>query len=198
MPFSLITWSEEHIASSLAATINATMPLFTFAIAIALSVERPTFDRALGLFVGFVGAVVLVNPSLSDLTSSSTLGEFAVIAASASYALSTVLARDRLNVGDPLAFAAGQVAAGAIIAVPLALIIDGTPHLHLSAGAALSWVALGLVCTAVAYVIFFSLVQRISATQVALVSYIIPVVATILGWAALGEHIGYTLLAASR
>lgn len=195
LPFALITWSEQHIASSLAATLNATMPLFTFAIAVGLAVERPSFDRALGLIVGFGGAVVLLNPSFSDLTSSSALAEFAVIAASACYALGTVLARDRLYEGDPLAFAAGQLTAGAIIAIPLALAVDGTPHLHLGAGAALSWAALGMVCTAVAYVIFFRLVQRISATQVSLVSYIIPIVGTLLGWAALGEHVGWTLIA---
>jgi drug/metabolite transporter (DMT)-like permease len=195
LPFALITWSEQHITSSLAATLNATMPLFTFAIAVALAVERPTFDRALGLVVGFGGAVVLLNPSFGDLTSSSALAEFAVIAASACYALATVLARDRLHEGDPLAFAAGQLFAGAIIAIPLALAIDGAPHLHVGAGAALSWVTLGIVCTAVAYVIFFGLVQRISATQVSLVSYIIPVVGTLLGWAALGEHVGWTLIA---
>ena len=159
LPFALITWSEQHIASSLAATLNATMPLFTFAIAVALAVERPSVDRALGLVVGFAGAIVLLNPSFGDLTSSSALAEFAVIA------------------------------------TPLALAVDGTPHLHVGAGAALSWAALGIVCTAVAYVIFFRLVQRISATQVALVSYIIPIVGTLLGWAALGEHVGWTLIA---
>ena len=195
LPFALITWSEQHIASSLAATLNATMPLFTFAIAVALAVERPSVDRALGLVVGFAGAIVLLNPSFGDLTSSSALAEFAVIAASACYALATVLARDRLHEGDPLAFAAGQLTAGAVIATPLALAVDGTPHLHVGAGAALSWAALGIVCTAVAYVIFFRLVQRISATQVALVSYIIPIVGTLLGWAALGEHVGWTLIA---
>jgi drug/metabolite transporter (DMT)-like permease len=194
LPFSLITWAELHITSSLAATLDATMPLFTFVIAIVLAVERPTFDRAFGLVIGFAGALIIINPSLHDLTASNTLAEFAVIAASAAYGWSTVVARDRLQEGDPLAFAAGQLAAGALMAVPLALIIDGTPHLHVSAGAALSWVALAVACTALAYIIFFWLVQRISATDVSLVSYIIPIVATLLGWAALREHIGYSLL----
>ena len=195
LPFWLVSWSEQHIASSLAATLNATMPLFTFVIAIALAVERPALDRALGLVVGFAGAIVLLNPSFGDLASSGALAEFAVIAASASYALATVLSRDRLFAGDPIAFAGGQLVAGAVIAVPIALAVDGAPHLHLGAGAAMSWVALGVVCTAVAYVIFFWLVQRISATQVSLVSYIIPIVGTLLGWAALGEHVGWSLIA---
>ncbi len=194
LPFSLITWAELRVTSSLAATLNATMPLFTFVIAIVLAVERPTFDRSLGLVIGFAGALIIINPSLHDVTGSNTLAEFAVIAASAAYGWSTVVARDRLHQGDPIAFAAGQLAAGACIAVPLALIIDGTPHLHVAAGAALSWAALGVVCSALAYIIFFSLVQRISATQVSLVSYIIPIVATLLGWAALGERIGFTLI----
>ncbi len=194
LPFSLITWSEERIASGLAGTLNATMPLFTFAIAMSLRAERLSFDRAVGLAIGFAGALIIINPTLHDLTSASKLGEFAVIAASASYAFSTVVARARLREGDAIGFAAGQLAAGALVAVPLALAVEGAPHLRVSTGAALAWVALGLLCSALAYIIFFTLVQRVSATQVALVSYVIPVVATVLGWAVLGERIGYGLL----
>ena len=195
LPFSLITWSEQHIASSLAATLNATMPLFTFMFAVGLRQERASLERGAGLVLGFAGALIIVNPGLHDFSSSSLVGEFAVIAAAASYGVSTVVARARFREGDPMSFAAGQLLAGAVIAIPIALAVDRAPHLHVSAAAALSWLALAIACTAVAYVIFFDLVQRIAATQVALVSYIIPIVATVLGWAALGEHIGPGLIA---
>jgi drug/metabolite transporter (DMT)-like permease len=194
-PFALITWSEQHIASSLAATLSATMPLFTFVFAAGARQERPAIAQGAGIVLGFAGALVIINPGVGELTSSSVLGELAVIAAAMCYGVSAVAARAWTREGDPIAFAAGQLCAGAVIAIPLALAVDRAPHLHVSAGAALSWVALALVCSSAAYIIFFSLVQRVTATQVSLVSYMIPIVATVLGWAALGEHIGWELIA---
>ncbi|HET6615827.1 MAG TPA: DMT family transporter [Dehalococcoidia bacterium] len=192
IPFTLITWAQEHITSSLAATLNATMPLMTFVIAAIAGTERPETDRAFGVAIGFVGAIVLIGPDLGEITSSSGLGDLAVLAGSMSYAASTVIARQKLR-GDPMALASGQMIFGALIALPLALAIDGAPDLSISAKAGLSWIGLGVLSSGLAYVIFFALVQRMSATSVSLVSYLIPVVATVLGWALLDEHIGVNL-----
>jgi drug/metabolite transporter (DMT)-like permease len=192
VPFTLITWAQEHITSSLAATLNATMPLMTFAIAAAAGTERPTPDRALGVAIGFVGAVVLIGPDLADITSSNALGDLAVLGGSAGYAVSTVIARQKLH-GDPMSLASGQMIFGAMIAIPLALAIDGRPDLSISTEASLSWIGLGALSSGLAYVIFFTLVQRITATSISLVSYLIPLVATVLGWAVLDEHIGLNL-----
>jgi drug/metabolite transporter (DMT)-like permease len=194
VPFTLITWAQEHITSSLAATLNATMPLMTFAIAAVAGTERPTPDRALGVAIGFVGAVVLIGPDLADITSSNALGDLAVLGGSAGYAVSTVIARQKLQ-GDPMSLASGQMIFGAMIAIPLALAIDGRPDLSISTGASLSWIGLGALSSGLAYVIFFTLVQRITATSISLVSYLIPLVATVLGWAVLDEHIGLNLFA---
>jgi drug/metabolite transporter (DMT)-like permease len=194
VPFTLITWAQEHITSSLAATLNATMPLMTFAIAAVAGTERPTPDRALGVAIGFVGAVVLIGPDLADITSSNALGDLAVLGGSAGYAVSTVIARQKLQ-GDPMSLASGQMIFGAMIAIPLALAIDGRPDLSISTEASLSWIGLGALSSGLAYVIFFTLVQRITATSISLVSYLIPLVATVLGWAVLDEHIGLNLFA---
>jgi drug/metabolite transporter (DMT)-like permease len=192
VPFTLITWAQEHITSSLAATLNATMPLMTFAIAAAAGTERPTPDRALGVAIGFAGAIVLIGPDLTDITSSNALGDLAVLGGSAGYAVSTVIARQKLQ-GDAMSLASGQMIFGALIATPLALAIDGAPDLSISTEASLSWIGLGALSSGVAYVIFFTLVQRISATSISLVSYLIPLVATVMGWAVLDEHIGVNL-----
>jgi drug/metabolite transporter (DMT)-like permease len=191
-PFTLITWAQEHITSSLAATLNATMPLMTFVIAVAAGTERPAPDRALGVLVGFAGATVLIGPDLGDITSSNALGELAVLAGSAGYAVSTVIAREKLR-GEPLALASGQMIFGALVAVPLALALDGWPELSISGQASASWVGLGALSSGLAYVIFFSLVQRMTATSLSLVAYLIPLVATVLGWALLDESIGVNL-----
>jgi len=192
IPFTLITWAQEHITSSLAATLNATMPLMTFVIAAIAGTERPETDRAFGVALGFVGAIVLIGPDLGDITSSNALGDLAVLGGSAGYAVSTVIAREKLR-GEPMALASGQMIFGALIALPLAFVFRGAPDLSISAKAGLSWIGLGALSSGLAYVIFFALVQRMSATSVSLVSYLIPLVATILGWALLDEHIGVNL-----
>ncbi len=194
VPFTLITWAQQHIASSLAATLNATMPLFTFVMAIGIGSERPTTDKTVGLLVGFVGAAVVMGPDLGDLTSSSALGDLAVIGASAAYAASAIVAREKAR-GDPWVLSSGQMITGALIMTPLALVFDGVPDSSISTGAALGWAGLGVFSSGFAYIIYFTLVQRISATSVALVGYLIPIVATVLGWAVLDEALGINLFA---
>ncbi len=194
IPFTLITSAQEHISSSLAATLIGTMPLFTLVLAMALGAERPGAEKIAGLIVGFVGAVVVIGPSLGDFTDSDTIGQLAVIAASACYAMATIVSR-RYARGAPLALAAGQMVIGAAVALPLAVAFDGAPSFDIPAKAAASWLGLGLLSSGLAYIIFFSLVQRVTATQVSVVSYLIPIVATLLGWLVLDETIGLNLFA---
>ena len=192
IPFTLITAAQEHISSSLAATLVGTMPLFTLVFAIALGTERPGAEKVAGLVIGFLGAVVVIGPSLGDFTDSNTVAQLAVIAASACYAIATVVARKYAR-GDPLGMAAGQMVVGAVAALPLAFAIDGAPSFDIPLKAAFAWLALGLLSTGLAYIIFYALVQRLAATQVSMVSYLIPIVATVLGWLVLSETIGISL-----
>lgn len=192
VPFTLITWAQQHITSSLAATLNATMPLFTFVIAAAIRTERATPERMFGLIVGFAGAAVVIGPDLTDLTSSNTLGDLAVIGGALGYAASAILARERAS-GDPWVLSSGQMVVGACIMTPIALIFDGAPDTDVSAKAALAWAGLGVFSSGFAYIVYFTLIQRVSATNVALVSYLIPVVATVLGVLVLDEPLGVNL-----
>jgi len=192
LPFSLITAAQEHIDSSLAATLIGTMPLFVLLITFAAGTERPSPARVLGLVIGFVGAVVVIGPDLGDITSSNTLGKLAVLGASLCYGISAVVARQWAK-GPPLSLSAGQLVIAAAISLPIALVVDG-PHVGaISAKGAFAWLALGIVCSGVAYILFYDLVQRVTATQASLVAYLIPIVATVLGWAVLGERIGPNL-----
>ncbi|MBI5284832.1 MAG: DMT family transporter [Chloroflexi bacterium] len=194
IPFTLITAAQQHISSSLAATLIATMPLFVLMFTFAAGTERPDAERVVGLLIGFVGAAVVVGPDAGDITGSSAVGDLAVIAAAACYGLSTVVARQKAH-GAALSLASGQMIFGALVAVPLALGVDGAPDLNISLKAALSWLGLGALCSGMAYVIFFSLLQRMSATQVSVTTYIIPIVAALLGWLVLDESIGVNLAA---
>ena len=192
VPFSLIMAAQEHISSSLAATIIGTMPLFVLLMTLAIGTERPSAERVLGLSIGFVGAVVVIGPDLTDLTASNTIAELAVLAGALSYAVSTVVARQWAK-GPPLSLAAGQLLVAAAVSIPIALVIDGPSVGGVSLKAASAWLALGVVCSGVAYLLFYSLVQKLAASQVSVVSYLIPLVATLLGWAILDEHIGLNL-----
>ncbi len=189
LPFSLITAAQEHIDSSLAATLIGTMPLFVLVITVGAGTERPSAERVLGLIIGFVGAVVVLGPDLRDLTDSSTIGELAVLAAALCYGISNVIAREWAK-GPPLSLAASQLVVAAAIALPIALAVDGPDVGGVSAKAGASWLALGVVCSGVAYILFYDLVQRVTATQASIVAYLIPIVATVLGWVVLDERIG--------
>lgn len=192
MPFTLITWAEQHIASNVAATLNATMSLFTFLIATSIGSERATRGRFLGVVTGFVGAAVVMAPDLGDIRDSDAVGSLAVILAAFGYGASAVLAREKLR-GSPVVLAGGQMAIGALIMLPFAAVVDGAPDFGISAKAGLSWIGLGVFSSGLAYIIYFGLLQRSSATSVAIVSYLIPVAATMLGWLILDEHIGLNL-----
>ena len=194
IPFSLITIAEKSIDTGLAATLVATMPLFTLMVAAGAGTERPSFESVAGLLVGFVGAVVVVGPDLGDVTSSNAGGDLIVVLAAASYGLSTVVARQTAR-GSAMTLASGQTIFGAMIALPLALTVDGVPSHGISAEATLSWLALGVLCSGVAFVLFYVILETSSATQASIVSYIIPIFAALLGWAVLGESIGVNLVA---
>jgi len=195
IPFSLITWGQENIPSSLAAILTSTMPLFTIVIAHVVGMERITGLRVAGLLLGFAGVVLLIGPDLRDITSASTLGQLAVIGGASGYATATVFARSRL-VGIPVAeLAAGQMITGALIALPLALAIDRPFDIRPSLKEGLAWAVLGLGPSGVAYLIYFWLIQRLTAVQVSVVSYLLPITAALLGWAVLDEVIGLNTVA---
>jgi drug/metabolite transporter (DMT)-like permease len=190
VPFILIAWAEEHIASGTAAVLNSTMPLFTAAFAAALlTEERFTTARALGLVAGFLGVVVLTGGDIYDLSDDSVLGQLAVVAAAACYGIGAVYARSLLREADPAALSAGQQAVGALMILPVLFAANGTPDYALSVEAWLSLLALGVLGTGIAIVAYLWLVDSIGAVRSSLVTYIIPIVGLLLGWAVLSESI---------
>ena len=189
-PFTLLTWGQQRIDSSLAAILTSSMTLSTAVLAHFWIKERLTIDRSLGLLVGFAGVFVLIGTDLRDLTQSSTLGQLAVIAGVQGYAFGTVFARRYLQNADSMATVAGQTLVGAALMAPLALAVDRPFDLHLAAKHALAWAALGIVASGIAYLLFFWLLRQVSATQASMVSYLIPITAVLLGAFVLDEKLG--------
>ena len=189
-PFTLLAWGQQHIESSQAAILVASMPLSTGILAHFWINERLTTDRALGVLVGFAGVFVLIGGDLGDLTESSTLAQLAVLVGVFGYAVGTVFARRYLQDGDPVVFATGQTIVAAAIMAPVALAVDQPFDLAISAKVGLSWATLGLVNSGVAYLLFFWLLQRVTATQASMVTYLVPVTALFLGALVLDERLG--------
>jgi drug/metabolite transporter (DMT)-like permease len=191
VPFILIAWAEEHIASGTASVLNSTMPLFTTLFAaIFLMEEQLTPVRWAGLVVGFVGVVVLASGEIYDFSDSSVLGQLAVVGAAACYGAGAVYARGLLKQVDPLGLSGGQLVLGAVLALPIMLAVRGTPDYSLSAEAWLSLLTLGVLGTGIAMVAYLWLVDNVGSVRSSLVTYIIPIVGLFLGWAVLDESIG--------
>jgi drug/metabolite transporter (DMT)-like permease len=190
IPFTLLFWGQTHIPSGLAAILNATTPLFTVLVAhIWTADEKLNAARIAGLAAGLAGVVVMIGPDVLRDLGANVLAQFACLLAAISYAFAGVYGR-RFR-GEPvLRVAAGQLTASSIIlALPVAL-IDRPWMLPFPSGKAIAaLLALAALSTALGYLFFFRILARAGATNVALVTFLIPVSAILLGTLVLGEQL---------
>jgi len=193
IPFSLIVWGQTHIASGLASILNATTPLFTVVVAGALLAdERLSARKGLGVLIGFAGAVALIGGDTLALGGDApVLPQLAILAASLSYAFAGTFGRRFARLGvSPYVTAAGQVTGSSLVLVPLALVVDQPWTLPLpGAPVVAAIVGLALVSTALAYGIYFRILGTAGATNLLLVTFLIPVSANLLGIAFLDERL---------
>ena len=190
IPFTLIVWSQQHIAAGLASILNATTPLFTVIIAHALlHDEKLSAARLAGVAIGIAGVAVMVGlDALRDL-GVGILAQIAALAASVFYALASVFGR-RFSDTPPMITAAGQVTGSSLIMIPLALAVE-QPWLR-PAVPAEAWsavIGLAVLCTALAYCVYFFILKRAGATNIMLVTFLVPPSAIVLGILFLGESI---------
>jgi drug/metabolite transporter (DMT)-like permease len=195
IPFTLIFWGQTAIASGLAAILNATTPLFTLVLAHVLTPDEKLNARKLaGLLAGLAGVVLLVGPdaitgSALGAIGPELLGQAAVLAAAISYAFAGIFGR-RFRALPPLVPAAGQVSAATVLVVPVVLAIDRPWTLPVPG--AVTWgalVALALLCTVLAYILYFRILRTAGATNLLLVTMLIPATALLLGALVLDERI---------
>ena len=190
LPFTLITWGQTHINSGLSSIFNATTPFFTVLVAGALLAdERVTQNKLLGVLIGILGVSILIGLDALKGITGSLFGQLAVLGAALSYAFAGVFARRFKALGiSPLMVATGQVTTAACMLIPLTLLVDKPWTLTLPPipiiGAMLG---LALLSTVVAYILYFRLIASAGATNAALVTFIIPISAILLGVFILGE-----------
>jgi drug/metabolite transporter (DMT)-like permease len=207
LPFALITWGETRIESGLASVLQGTAALFTLVIAhFTFADERITLRKLAGLLIGFLGVVVLASRSTTEtiVPSDSTLhllGQLAVIVASFCYALGGTYGRKAMQHRlDPVVVAAGAMTVATVLSGVIAYAapaLGGAPPISLGQltplvlGAVL---ALGIVNTFGAYLIFYPLVAVLGAARTSMVTYVIPVIGLVLGAIFLGEQVDLRLV----
>jgi len=190
LPYVLISWGEQYISSGLAALLQATMPIFTVLMAhVAIGEERLT--------AASVAGVAVMLPDLRQGLQASLWGQVAIVVSSVSYAGAAVYARLRLRGQPPMASTTGQMTMGAVLTLPLALIFDRPFDLSPSPQAWWAWLGLILLGTVVAYIIYYALIERTSATFVSMVTYVIPVNGLLLGAVVLHEALTVNVLASA-
>jgi drug/metabolite transporter (DMT)-like permease len=184
LPFWLLAWSEKRLDSGLAAVLQASMPLFTalFAYRFTRS-ERVTGVKLVGVFVGFLGVLVLVGAQPSG----DVLSALAVLLTALMYAGSSVYAGVRLREAPALVTSLGALGFATLVTLPLGL--TQLPSEAPSWKASASIVALGAVGLSIAYLLYFTLIAGAGAPYAALVTYLVPALALLYGAVFLGESI---------
>lgn len=187
VPFPLIAFGEEHLASSLAAILIATVPLVMAFLSLRFDhSERPTRTRFAGMLVGLTGVVALVGIDVAG-TPIELVGALAVLLAAVGYAVGPMLVKRRFAEANPIGPVAGALGIATFLLLPPAA--AGLPTEVPSADVIASLVVLGLVCTAVAFLLFFRLITEVGPSRASIITYVNPVVALALGVAVLGESV---------
>lgn len=189
LPFGLIVWGQAQIGSGVAAILNASTPLFAVVFGHLLTHERMTASRLAGVLLGMAGVAVMVGGASFATVGSGLAAQLACVAAAASYALAGIFGRRFQAMGvAPMATAAGQVTTSSLILIPLMLVVDRPWTLPMPGPDVLSaLVGLAALSTALAYVVYFRLLASAGATNLMLVTLLVPVTAILLGVAVLGE-----------
>lgn len=188
-PFWLLSWGETRIDSGLASIIQASVPIFNAVLAFGFfHDERVGGSKLVGVAVGFVGVAILVGAQ----PHAKLLGALAVVGMALCYAAGGLLAKRHLATARPQVIALGTAAVAAVAVLPAGVV--QAPH-HMPGWKEIaSVIVLGTLCTAVAYLLFFTIIARAGAGYAALVTYLVPPVALFYGAVFLDEGIGWPAL----
>ncbi|WP_417821953.1 DMT family transporter [Terasakiella sp.] len=182
IPFSLIVWGQQEISGSLASIFNATTPFFTVILAQFLTQdERLTLPKAIGLLIGFSGVVIMVGMEALHGLASAFWSQAAILLAAISYGCAAIWGR-RFKGIDPMVTATGQVTASSLIMTPLALWFGFPQGYFIPSGDVLGAIlGIACLCTVAAYILYFKILETSGATNLMLVTFLIPLSAITLG-----------------
>lgn len=195
LPWFLIAWGEERISSGLASILNATTPLWAAVLVYWLiPTERPSVINYAGVLIGLAGVVILVVPEISRSgLGGDTLGVLAVVVASVAYALAALFQRTRMRGLDVYQASLGQLAGTAVVALPFAL--PALPGVHLDARSMGAVLALGVGGSAIAYLLYFYILNTLGPVRALGVTLLVPVTAVFWGVILLNEVLSVPIVA---
>jgi drug/metabolite transporter (DMT)-like permease len=193
IPFPLISYGELHVSSSLTAILIASLPLLVALLTLLIDpAERIDAMRLGGMLVGLLGVVLLVGIDVAG-NGKELLGAGCVLLATCGYACGPMIIRTKLRAADPRGVSACALGFATLILAPFAAL--DPPRAMPSAGAWASIAVLGVVCSALAFVVFFALIVEAGPTRATVVTYLNPAIAVLLGVTLLGEHLGAASIA---
>jgi drug/metabolite transporter (DMT)-like permease len=188
IPFALFPWSEEHLPSGIVGVVNGMTPMTTVIVSqLWPGGEKASWNKAAGVLIGFVGAVILASPSLSQGVSGQALAYAAALGATLCYALTLNYAR-RFKAVDPTVVASSSMSAAALIMIPVAFLFSGTPVITRPE----TWGALfgiGVFSTSFSFLLVYWLLPKVGATNLSLNTFITPISAILLGVLVLNERL---------
>ena len=190
IPFVLIVYGQTRIASGLASILNATTPVFTVVLAhFFTGDEKLTWPKMVGAAVGLLGVIILIGPRAFEGMTAEFLAQIFVLAAACSCAVAGIYGRRfrTMNV-PPMVTAAGQLTAASAVMLPLAAVVDRPWNLDVPpTGVWFALIGLAVLSSALAYVLYFKILETAGAGNLLLVTFLIPVSAVFLGVGFLGE-----------
>ena len=193
IPFSLIAAGEVHVASSLAAIIIASVPLIVTVLSLRFDPsERPTPLRAAGLMIGFTGVIALVGIDVAG-NGAELLGACAIFIGAIGYAIGPMIIKLGMGGLDSRAVMGASLLVAMVLLAPFAAV--DTPSRAPTVGAWAAVVTLGVLCTAIAFVVYTLLIREAGTSRATVITYINPLVAVVLGVTLLGERPGPSALA---
>lgn len=187
IPFSLISWGQIYIDSSLASILNATTPLFAVVLAHKLTHdEHMTRNRIVGVLLGIAGVCLLVGPAALHGLSANALGQLAILAAAVSYAYGGIYTRQLKDMSVLVAMT-GTLIAATIMIIPLVLIFEYPLRTNLQLTSIGALLGMSVFGTFFAYMLYFYVIRTVGATNTLLVTFLVPVTALLMGVLILGE-----------
>lgn len=193
IPFTLFSIGEQYVSSSIAAIVNGTTPLLTLIVAhIFTENDRLTKAKTFGASIGLFGLFILISPSLFSSKIGNFYGIIALIFASTSYAIAFVYIKKNINISSypPLTVPTIQLSFSFLFLLPFALIFETPSHVLNAPNSALTSIfGLGFFGGALAFLLFYKMLETTSATYISMINYITPVFGVALGMAFLKEDL---------
>ena len=191
IPFSLIFWGQTNIGSGLASILNGTTAVFGAVVAGILLVDEPLTGRKIvGALFGVFGVAVIMGLDALTNFDPTNLGQLAVLGAALSYSFAGVWGKRFLSEYPPIMNAFGMLVGGTLLMLPVAFFVEGVPSFSLSVEVWASLLAVALMSTAVAYLLYFEILARAGSANLMLVTLLIPPIAVGLSYTFLGERLG--------